>query len=392
MRRLLLVDDDAPVLNALKKAMRPWRDTWDVELAEGGRSALAALEAGPFDAVVADARMPDVDGEAVLDFARTRQPTTVRLVLSGQVDARTGHRLAGVAHQFLSKPSSGASVLAAIEECCRLRDTLENPRVREAVASLGTLPVGPRVYHRITALIDSATASIDEIAGLIEHDVGLSTSLLRFVSSAFFGLSRPVSSLKQACSLIGLENVRELVLVAEVFSAPDPLGLTAELQRRGIQRARLARLISEGSPMATLAGEAALLSEVGSWVLSLPQPAVYRPLWSKAQAGEACIEDLERAAFGCDHAQVGAALLGLWALPQTVVNAVAWHHEPPAEVAELDTRTVLALTSGLEREALAPKLEPSSEIEALTHQLGLSARLTTFRQMARQVFREEETP
>ncbi len=144
--------------------------------------------------------------------------------------------------------------------------------------------------------------------------------------------------------------------------------------------------------MATLAGEAALLSEVGSWVLSLPQPAVYRPLWSKAQAGEACIEDLERAAFGCDHAQVGAALLGLWALPQTVVNAVAWHHEPPAEVAELDTRTVLALTSGLEREALAPKLEPSSEIEALTHQLGLSARLTTFRQMARQVFREEETP
>ena len=51
-----------------------------------------------FDAVVSDARMPDVDGEAVLEFTRKQHPATVRLVLSGQVDARTGHRLASVAH------------------------------------------------------------------------------------------------------------------------------------------------------------------------------------------------------------------------------------------------------------------------------------------------------
>jgi DNA-binding NtrC family response regulator len=190
MRALLLVDDDASVVSALKKALRPFREEWTVETAEGGRAALTLLSSQRFDAVVSDARMPDVDGEAVLEFARVQQPSTVRLVLSGQVDAKTGHRLASVAHQFLTKPSAGATILAAVEECCRLCDTLADPRVRELVTSLGPLPSGPRVYHRITALIDAPASSVEEVSRVIEGDLGLSASLLRFVSSAFFGLTR----------------------------------------------------------------------------------------------------------------------------------------------------------------------------------------------------------
>jgi HD-like signal output (HDOD) protein len=386
MRRLLLVDDEPQLVHALKKALRPWREAWAVDVAEGGKNAIEALKSQPFDAVVSDARMPEVDGEAVLDFARLQQPRTVRLVLSGQVDAKKGHRLAVVAHQFLSKPSSGAAVLAAVEECCRLTETLADVRVRELVTSLGALPVGPKVYHRISELIDSPTASAEAVAEVIEEDLSLTTSLLRLVSSAFFGLHRDVTGIKEAVSIIGMERVRELVLMSEVFSVSDSLGLVAQLQKRGLMRARLARLIADGSPMTNLAGEAALLSEIGIYVLSLRRPDFYAPVWRRFQAGEAPLSELERQAFGCTHAQVGAALLGLWGIPQTVVNAVSWHHDMPAEAAELDTRTVLALTTALEEEAFAG-VELLAPVDHLAAQLNVTARLPTLRDFAQQHFR-----
>jgi len=122
MRRLLLVDDERALLDGLVKVLRPWRTTWQVTTALGGRAALEALASTPaFDAVVTDARMPEVDGEAVLRAAQERQPTAVRLILSGQVDAKTGHRLAAASHQFLTKPTTAAALMAAVEECCNLR-------------------------------------------------------------------------------------------------------------------------------------------------------------------------------------------------------------------------------------------------------------------------------
>ncbi len=389
MRRLLLVDDEPSVVNALKKALRPFRDRWEIETAEGGRAALDVLGQHRFDAVVSDARMPDVDGEAVLEFTRKQHPTTVRLVLSGQVDSKTGHRLASVAHQFLSKPSTGEAILTAVEECCCLGETLADPRVRGLVTSIGKLPVGPRVYHRVSALIDSPTSSAEEVAEVIEQDAALCTSVLRFVSSAFFGLPRAVTNMKQAVAAIGFERVRELVLSSEVFSAPEPLGVMAHLERCGLQRARLARLIAEGSPMTNLVGEAALLSDLGIYALSLRRPDIYAPILSAFRAGEGSLSELEHAAFGCSHAQVAAVLLGLWGLPQTVVNAVNWHHDLPTGSAGLDTRTVLALAVGLEDDARRPAPARTAALEALATQLEVGARLPLFKNFAKQQFGNE---
>ncbi|MFZ5444636.1 MAG: HDOD domain-containing protein [Myxococcota bacterium] len=384
MRRLLLVDDEKQLLDGLKKALRPWRDRWEVETALGGRAGLQALLTSRWDAIVCDARMPEVDGHAVLEFARKQQPTTVRLVLSGQVDARMAHALAAVSHQFLAKPSSADAVLAAVEECCRLRDTLVNERVREVVSSLGQLPVGPRVYHQLTELIDSPRASADAVADLLEEDVALTAAVLRFVSSAFFGLSRQVKGVREAVTILGMELVRELVLMSEVFQARDPLGIAGDVQRRGLFRARLARLVSEGSPMMNLAGEAALLSEIGVYVFALRKSQTYATLFARFRDGEAPLAVLEREHFGCSHAEVGAALLGLWGIPQVIVNAVSWHHSAPSPSASLDTRTVVALVSRLEEEALGVPCDEGPTSAELSQQLGVGARLPIFQSFARQ--------
>lgn len=381
MRRLLLVDDERALLDGLKKVLRPWRESWEVELAYGGRAAMAALESGQtFHAVVSDARMPDVDGEAVLRAAVEKQPLAVRLVLSGQTDAKTGHRLASVSHQFLTKPSSAGAIMAAVEECCRLCESLQHEAARTLVAGLGQLPVSPEVYHRVTDVIDRPNSSSDEVARLIADDLVLTSSVLRFVNSAFFGLPRAVANVREAIVLLGFERLRELVLLAELFPAPDALGLLDDVRQRGLFRAQLARLITEGSPVTHLASEAALLTEIGVYALAWKRPDDYREVWTGAMTGRAELNVLERERFGTTHAEVAAVLLGLWRIPSTVVNAVRWHEEAPAPDAALDARTATALAVMLEEEAVCG-LEPT-RAEALATQLGVASLLPTVRAFA----------
>ena len=86
MMRVLFVDDDANILDGLRRTLRSMRGSWHMEFAPSARQALAAFAAQPFDVVVSDMRMPEMDGADLLTEVMKRYPTTIRLVLSGHAD------------------------------------------------------------------------------------------------------------------------------------------------------------------------------------------------------------------------------------------------------------------------------------------------------------------
>lgn len=376
MKQLLLVDDERALVDGLRKALRPWRERWEVSVAVGGAAALSALKDQAFDAVVCDARMPDVDGEAVLNAARSLRPEAVRLVLSGQVDAKTGHRLANVAHQFLVKPCAPAAVMAAVEDCVAACDSIGSERARLLVRSVCSLPVAPRVYHRVSALIDTPQTNVQEVASLIADDLALASCVLRYVNSAFFGLPRPVTEVRQAVVLVGLERLRELVLLSELYSEPDVHGLLDGLRKRALVRAKLARLVTEGSPVTHLAAEASLLAEIGLYAMAWRMPDAYAALHRRVADREQSVAQLELETLGVETPELGAALLAQWGIPQTVVTAVRWHRNAPQDGAALDARTATALAAALEREAREGPLPLTTQLAA---QLGFSDRLPAWR-------------
>ena len=384
MHRVLIVDDEPALVSGLKKALRPWREEFEIETVVSGRAAIALLSAQRYDVVISDARMPEVDGEEVLACAHATQPGAVRLLLSGQVDARAAHRLGRHAHQLLLKPTSGPALRAAISECQRVIALLENKSLRETVASVKGLPVGPRNYQRITRLIDSPDGKINDIAGLITEDPSLSASVLRFVNSAFFGLGRTVDTVRGAVVLLGLERIRELVLVSELLCGPEPLGIFDEVRKRSLLRARLARMLTAGSPVVDLASEGALLSEVGLYVLASWSLERFRHTQNEYLSGNEKLDVLERAAFGATHGEVGAVLLGLWGLPPAVVNVVRWSDAPIPEDARLDARTATALTTMLELEHRG--LTDEGELERVAGQLGVGDRLPAVREVVETFF------
>ncbi len=130
--RVLLVDDDAALLESLARLLRP---EMEIRTAASGRGALDALAAeGPFDVVVSDLKMPGMDGIELLSRVSRQCPDTVRVLLTGHADLRVAMDAAnlGYVYRFLTKPCPPELLLLEVRQSLE-RARLERDR-RELAA------------------------------------------------------------------------------------------------------------------------------------------------------------------------------------------------------------------------------------------------------------------
>ena len=328
MKRILLVDDEPAILDGLRHVLRPERSRWQMEFAEGGEAALAAMAARPFDVIVTDMRMPGMDGLAVLGHVRRAYPWVARIVLSGYADLASVAQASSVAHQYLLKPCEASVLRNVIERALRLQDLLSNEVLRKAVGQLGTLPSAPRVYHALSAALGQRDVEISKVAAIVKQDVGVVTRVLQFVNSAYFGLSRRVTSVEAAIVCLGLNALRHLALTQEVFQAFPGVSDAAfsELERHAALTARIARRLSTPAE-ADAAFAAGLLHDAGKLVLMSRASEGFARAVDEARRRESPLFTVEKELLGATHAEVGAYLLGLWDLPHGIVEPVAFHHD-----------------------------------------------------------------
>ena len=77
---------------------------WDVSVSGTADEALARIQETPFDAVVANDQLPDMDGFRLLDTIQQRHPNTHRLIVADLANPALAVKSAGGAHQCLPKP------------------------------------------------------------------------------------------------------------------------------------------------------------------------------------------------------------------------------------------------------------------------------------------------
>lgn len=112
--RILFVDDDPSILGALRRIFHRERAAWEMAFVVGGPAALGELRQKPYDVVVTDLRMPDLDGVALLEVVAAERPTAIRIVLSGYADPALYERAVQTAHLVMAKPCDRDAVCAAI--------------------------------------------------------------------------------------------------------------------------------------------------------------------------------------------------------------------------------------------------------------------------------------
>jgi putative nucleotidyltransferase with HDIG domain len=335
-KKVLFVDDEAILLEMYPLAFESEKDRWEINVAPGGREALALMEEGPMDVLVSDMRMPGMDGAQLLQEVMRRHPRTSRLIMSGYSDSRQVAECLGATHQFLAKPCNLNDLRGTINRVCAVDSLLMDEKLKTLVAQLRSLPSLPSLYFRIMEAVSSPDSSLDEVGKIIAGDPSMTAKILQLVNSAFFGIARQIASPTEAVQYLGVERVRALVLSLHVFSCFERVpiknfSIEQALQHcmsTGLVAKVLARMQKVERTIADEACVAGMLHDIGKVMLAASLPEQYDQAVKLAREQKLTISDAEREIFGATHSQVGAYLLGLWGLPVTIVEAVAFHHEP----------------------------------------------------------------
>jgi putative nucleotidyltransferase with HDIG domain len=329
MRKILFVDDDPRILEALKIFLRRNRERWDMSFSVGGEAALIKLQGEYFDVIVSDMRMPGIDGAALLKRVREEYPHMLRIVLSAYTDLESVLRVVPVAHQFMTKPCEVAALEDAIERACSMQVLIPDAAVRRIVGKIDRLPSLPRVYSTLIRTLSEPDATAADVVRILKQDIAICAKLLQLVNSSFFQLARRITSVEYAVIYLGLNMVKNLVLSVELFEAAKskPGGLSVDLlQRHSLATANLAaRLLGpkEKSEDAFMAG---LLHDIGKLIFAQEYPEQLERIRTAMRTDERPEFILEQELAGVSHAEIGAYLLGLWGLPDSIVQAVAHHH------------------------------------------------------------------
>lgn len=335
MKKILFVDDEPNVLQGLRRMLRPMRHEWDMHFTEDPENAAELLQSDRFDVVVTDMRMPHMDGAQLLENVMKSDPTIARIVLSGHADHEAALRSACTVHQFLAKPCDADALKGAVQRACQLRELLADHDLVSIAAGLGKLPSVPDIYAELTREMNSEDASIKRIGEIVGKDLGMTAKILQLVNSAFFGLPRTVENAEEAVSFLGTDVIRGLVLSNAAFEAFDAKceGFSLEnLWHHSLIVGSLSRDLAkaESATKATIDESliAGMLHDIGQLVLATGVPEKYRQARALARENGIALQEAEISVIGCGHGDIGAYLMGLWGLPDGIVEAIAFHHSP----------------------------------------------------------------
>ena len=128
---ILLLEDEISVAQGLQMVLQ--EAGYDVDLALTGKKALDIIETNSFDGLVADLRLPDIDGMGVIRRLKEKQPDTAVVVITGYASVSSAVDAIKLgAFDYLPKPFTEDEVKAAVEEALRVRETTRIKELLEA--------------------------------------------------------------------------------------------------------------------------------------------------------------------------------------------------------------------------------------------------------------------
>lgn len=212
---LLLVDDEASILSALRRVFRPLG--YRVLTAESGVAALELARGETIDLVISDMRMPHMDGAQFLERIRQEQPHAVRILLTGYADinAIIAAINRGEIHRYIGKPWDDNDIVLVVREALARRALeVRNRELTELTArqneELRQLNSGleERVRQR-TAEIEQVNGMLnvayDELKSNFMLSMKIFAGLMELRHSGLSGQSRRVSEwARRVCASLGL--------------------------------------------------------------------------------------------------------------------------------------------------------------------------------------------
>ncbi|MDR1382988.1 MAG: HDOD domain-containing protein [Planctomycetaceae bacterium] len=217
----------------------------------------------------------------------------------------------------------------------------ENPHIQEThgkeelqnmfrVEQLPAMPHSALIVLQLDS--DLSKVNINDLVRPIEADLGLTTQVLKFLNSAFFGFQNSISSIKQGIALAGIRTVKNFVLWKAVFSLIpktidsffDVKFLWQDSLRRALFARKLLALLGRGDEDLTFAG--ALLQDMAIPLLLKKRPQPTSGLIQELNRRPNCrLSELEQEIFGWTHADAAEIMCQSWKIPEDLSALIANH-------------------------------------------------------------------
>jgi putative nucleotidyltransferase with HDIG domain len=360
-------------------------DDYTISTAPGGEQGLKLLKEQPYDIVVSDLTMPNMNGIEFLTQVSDRCPATARIVVSGFADEITAAKCLMIGHRYFSKPFNPHLLTTTLLSVCEAQELAASKKVRDCVGQLEGIPTLSRTFQKLTEALNTSDVSILELSAIIEQDPALAAKVLQIVNSARFARAREVNTIFEAVQLLGFNLLQALVIGVQMFQACNKISKTELFETvwaHSFQTAVCAKKLAEFENLDTDKCEEAfligLLHDIGKVVLGATCPD-YEPIWKECGKNSQLLTTREREVIGATHATAGAYLLRLWGLPEPICSAIEAHHR-------LDTAAVAGfnplLAVHVAQELAGNRTHPALNQAALVH-AGVRAKVSTWTKVIR---------
>ncbi len=215
------------------------------------------------------------------------------------------------------------------------------------IAQIESIPTLPTVALRVMEVTSDPQSSASDLMEIIGPDISLTTKILKIANSPFYGLTKEVSSLQHAVTVLGFKEIRNMVMSTVAFESfknfkqDDKFDIKRFWRHSfccGLAAKIIAVELKSSSNDLFVAG---LVHDIGKLVMYIAFPAEFlklvdmiSPLKLKYTAFEA-----EKSVFEMVHDEVGMKLLKKWMFPENLITAVGFHHHPQ----EADKKTLFPI-------------------------------------------------
>jgi len=207
--------------------------------------------------------------------------------------------------------------------------------LKKIVKESRALPPMPEVMGRAIAVLDDKACGFNEIGEVIKTDQALATRVLKIANSAYYSLSIPVSTVKQAAAIMGCQAISDLITVVSTSKMLGKNLAGYRLSSRNIWEHSLAcaytsRLIAElkAPALANDAFNAGLIHDAGLLMLD-PFIGMLKHAFDEAMKSDsATFCDAEKELFGFTHAELASRFFQRWNLPRIQTEAIRLQHTP----------------------------------------------------------------
>ncbi|HRV16169.1 MAG TPA: HDOD domain-containing protein [Spirochaetota bacterium] len=209
-------------------------------------------------------------------------------------------------------------------------------RIQSIIQNVEQLPSLPDVVSKIINMVNDPDVSFKHVADEIAKDQAITANILKLCNSAYFSKGKEISSIDRAIVILGLKEVKDIVVLATTKSVLNRVIVgydlaRGELWKHGVAVAMLAKKIATECNQKTIADIAftgGIIHDVGKTVLALFVQSTFKDILNTVTEKSITFQEAEKVVMGFDHQQIGEQVAIKWKFPMVLQSIVRYHHEP----------------------------------------------------------------